>query len=77
MPRRKKAQTPRKPPSTDLESPWLAESEALTASAQKDNALTNKLGLKFRDIQQEAAESYVSADSPPDESAPTLGSAKD
>lgn len=77
MPRRKKAQTPRKPPATDLESPWLAEREALTASAREINPLRNKLGLAFRDVQQAAADSYLAADRLPDEAVPTDGSAKD
>lgn len=76
MPRRKKAQTPRKPPATDLESPWLAEREALTASAREINPLTNSLGLKFREIQQEAAEEYLAADKPSEAAVPTDRSAK-
>lgn len=70
MPRRKNAQPPRKPLATDLESPWLAEREALAASAREINAFTNSLGLKFRGIQQQAAEGFLAAEKAPEQAVP-------
>lgn len=61
----KKHSRPARPLATDLESPWLEQSEELAASAREIDPLTNALGLKFQGVQQEAQEDYMASEEDP------------